>query len=419
MKKLFVCVGLVTATLLMGNDLLAQSKNVQDAFSKFKMVSPKNDAEKNLRILDEAKTFIDAAADNAETKEDPKMHFYRAQIYMSLYETGAQQAMLSGNADQAKLEGYKNTAATSFLFCLNEPKKKYQGDVKTMVEMKYTMFFEMGVKSYNEKQYEQALMMFFQAYDVKTMVKMEAGEAKNNAIISLNQIVARESENYGKVKEEAINAVIKKNEYLKVDPNYDTTDISNTIKSLSKSLLEEEKKIDNVINVVEQIRASFPKDVDILITLINLELKKDDLIAAEKYMSEAVSIDPNNKVLHYNLGTSYMTQGLYEKAEASLNKALEIDPAYKDAQYQLGAHLYNWANEVKAEAGQLNSNDPKVTELENQSDELLKKALVVLEKYIEINPKDKDVLGIIYKTYYKLGNAEKGKEYKARFDAKE
>ena len=40
-------------------------------------------------------------------------------------------------------------------------------------------------------------------------------------------------------------------------------------------------------------------------------------------------------------------------------------------------------------------------------------------KYIEINPKDKDVLGIIYKTYYKLGNAEKGKEYKARFDAKE
>jgi hypothetical protein len=63
MKKLFVCVGLLTATLLMGNDLLAQSKNVQDAFSKFKMVSPKNDAEKNLRILDEAKTFIDAAAD--------------------------------------------------------------------------------------------------------------------------------------------------------------------------------------------------------------------------------------------------------------------------------------------------------------------------------------------------------------------
>jgi hypothetical protein len=43
--------------------------------------------------------------------------------------------------------------------------------------------------------------------------------------------------------------------------------------------------------------------------------------------------------------------------------------------------------------------------------------LNVLEKYIEINPNVKDVLGIIYKTHYKLGNSEKGKEYKARFDA--
>jgi len=376
MKKLFVCVGLVTAALLIGNDVNAQSKNVQDAFSKFKLFSPKNDAEKNQRILEEAKTFIDAAADNAETKEDPKMHFYRAQIYMSLYETAVQQAMLSGKADEAKLEGYKNTSKNSFLFCLNEPKKKYQGDVKSMIEMKYLMFFEMGVKSYNEKQYEQALMMFFQAYDVKTMVQMEAGEAKNNAIISLNQVVEK----------------------------------------LTKG---ETPDFKSAITIVEQIRTAFPKDIELIISLINIHLRNNDLVSAEKFMSEAVALDPNNKVLHYNLGTSYMTQGLNEKAEESLNKALGIDPAYKDAQYQLGAHLYNWANEVKAEAGQLNSNDPKVTDLENKSDELLKKALIVLEKYIEINPKDKDVLGIIYKTYYKLGNAEKGKEYKARFDAKE
>jgi Flp pilus assembly protein TadD len=156
----------------------------------------------------------------------------------------------------------------------------------------------------------------------------------------------------------------------------------------------------------------------LLISLINIHLKNNDLVTAEKFMAEAVTLDPNNKVLHYNLGTSYMTQGLNEKAEESLNKALEIDPAYKDAQYQLGAHLYNWANEVNKQAGELNSNDPKVPELEKQSEQLLRKSLVVLEKYIEINPNDKDVLGIIYKTHFKLGNSEKGKEYKARFEAK-
>jgi tetratricopeptide (TPR) repeat protein len=374
MKKFFFCVGLITASLLPGNEIFAQSKMVQDAFSKFKLVSPKNDAEKNLRILEEAKNFIDAASENAETKEDPKMHFYKAQIYMALYETSAQQAMASGNIDQDKLEGFKTTAANSFLFCLNEPKKKYKADVESMIDMKYTMFFEMGVKTYNEKKYEQAMMMFFQAYDVKNMMNMESGEAKNNAIISLNQVV-------------------------------------------DKLIQAEKPDFKTAITLVEQVRTQFPKDIDLIISLINIHLKNNDMPSAEKCMSEAVILDPNNKVLHYNLGTSYMNQGLNERAEKSLMKALEIDPSYKDAQYQLGAHLYNWANEVNQEAGELNANDPKVAELEKKSEDLLKKSLSVLEKYIEINPTDKDVLGILYKTYFKLGDSEKGKEYKTRYEA--
>jgi tetratricopeptide (TPR) repeat protein len=376
MKKLFVCVGLVTAALLIGNDVNAQSKNVQDAFSKFKLVSPKNDAEKNQRILEEAKTFIDAAADNAETKEDPKMHFYRAQIYMSLYETAAQQAMLSGKADEAKLEGYKNTSKNSFLFCLNEPKKKYQGDVKSMIEMKYLMFFEMGVKSYNEKNYEEALMLFVQAYEVKHMLNLPAEDAQKNAVIMLREVTSKLTKGENKNNTLALTMLISMHEV-------------------------------------------FPTEFTILIDIVNIHLRNNDIISAEKYVAEAVSLEPNNKELYYVLGTSYLTQGLNEKAEEALNKALEIDPAYKDAQYQLGAHLYNWANEVNKQAGELNANDPKLPELENQTEELLRKSLIVLEKYIESNPNDKNILGILYKTNNRLGNSEKGKEYKARFDAKE
>jgi tetratricopeptide (TPR) repeat protein len=246
--------------------------------------------------------------------------------------------------------------------------------VTGMIDMKYNMFFELGVSSYNEKKYDQAMMMFFQAYDVKNMVNLDAGDAKKNALISLQQIT-------------------------------------------EKLTSGDKPDFKSAIFLVEQVRTQFPEDIDLLITMINIHLRNNDLVSAEKYMAEAVSLDPNNKVLHYNLGTSYMTQGQNEKAEQSLNKALEIDPTYKDAQYQLGAHLYNWANDVNKEAGELNSNDPKVAELEKKSTELLNKSIVVLEKYIEINPTDKDVLGIIYKTYYKLGNSEKGKAYKARYDA--
>lgn len=374
MKIVSILICFVSTILFFSTKSFSQSKNVQDAYNKFKSVNPKNDSEKNLRSLEEARMFIDLAADNPETKEDPKMHFYRGQIYMSLYELNAQQAMVSGNVDETLLEGYKAKAAESFIFCLNEPKKKFKDEVLGMAELKFNMMYDEGVKKYNEKSFEQALILFFQAYDVKNMLNLDYGDSKRNGIISMNQII-------------------------------------------EKLISSENPDFKTAIFIVEQIRTQFPMDIDILISLINIHLRNNDLTSAEKFMNEAVALDPNNKVLHYNLGTSYMNQGLNARAEESLNKALEIDPSYKDAQYQLGAHLYNWANEVNKEANDLNSNDPKVPELEKQSDLLLQKSLNVLEKYIENNPNDKDILGIIYKTHYKLGNAEKGKEYKARFDA--
>ena len=55
MKKSLICVGLISSTLFFSFDSYAQSKNVQDADGTFKMVSPKNDDENNLRTLYEAK----------------------------------------------------------------------------------------------------------------------------------------------------------------------------------------------------------------------------------------------------------------------------------------------------------------------------------------------------------------------------
>ena len=160
------------------------------------------------------------------------MHFYRGQIYMSLYEYSAQQAMASGNVDQTLLEGYKSKAAESFIFCLNEPKKKFKDDVTGMADMKFTMMFDGGVKMYNDKKYEQALVMFFQAYEIKSMLNMDYGDSKKNGIISMNQIV-------------------------------------------DKLITAEKPDFNTAIALVEQVRTQFPKDIDLLISLINIHLKNN------------------------------------------------------------------------------------------------------------------------------------------------
>jgi tetratricopeptide (TPR) repeat protein len=121
--------------------------------------------------------------------------------------------------------------------------------------------------------------------------------------------------------------------------------------------------------------------------------------------------------LHYTIGTIYIDLKQNEKAEASLMKALEIDPNYQDALYQLGAHLVTWAGDTRAAANQLKFGDPNYDKMVLQSDDIYRRALTPLDKYISISPNDKDVLIILSQLHRSLGDTNKSAEYKKRADA--
>ena len=137
---------------------------------------------------------------------------------------------------------------------------------------------------------------------------------------------------------------------------------------------------------------------------------------SEKYLNEALAIDPMNKQLYYVLGTANMDLKENEKAEKALTKALEIDSNYNDAQYQLGAHLYNWASQLKYEAGQLPENDARYESLMEKATAMQYRSLALLESYIIVKPEDKVVLEILRSTYSKLGDSVKASEYKKRIE---
>jgi Tfp pilus assembly protein PilF len=52
-----------------------------------------------------------------------------------------------------------------------------------------------------------------------------------------------------------------------------------------------------------------------------------------------------------------------------------------------------------------------------EADDIYKRALIPLEKYIAKNPNDKDVLTILFQLHRSLGNTEKAIEFKKRADA--
>jgi tetratricopeptide (TPR) repeat protein len=364
----------VLIALIVCNTSFAQQKTIQDAYKKFSYVNPKNDLDKNLQLLDEARVLIDAAAMHEETKSDSKMHYYRCQIYYSSIELLQQKAMKSGQVEQLNFTDFEQIAYESYNFCITDPKEKYKSDITSFFNSRINNYFDFGVKNYQSKNYEQALALFFQTYNLIKFIKGDTKDTYKNIVVTVSQIVDK---------------------YTNVEnPNYE----------LSITILKEVLKV-------------FPEDVDFLISLSNQYLKTKNLTEAEKIINQAAKLDPNNKQLHYVIGSIQSEMHQNENAEIALNKAIQIDPDYQDALYQLGAHLITWGGEVRNSASSLKIGDPNYEKLMAESDAIYTRAINPLEKYISINPNNVDVLNILSQLYRNLSNYEKANEYKKKAEA--
>ena len=372
MKRLFFSLSIGSLIAVAPSASFAQKKNVTDAAMLMNKYNPMMGIEPAKKTVSEAKSFIDLAAVNAETAEDMKMHLYRGEIYFALIEVTSMEAMSGKEPDTALMRRYSEISKSSFKKVIEDPKKSKLKDAQDFINFRADMYFNMGIKLYNEKKFEQATQAFLGAYGVKQFIGEDFKDAYTNTTLSLNY---------------AADSLIGKKEFEKAT-------------QLAEAALE-----------------TMPKNIDVLITLVNINLQKGDPIVAEKYLNKALVIDPLNKQLYYVLGTSYIDLKQNEKAEEALKKAIEIDPNYSEAQYQLGAHLVNWAGDIQTEASNLDYKNPKVAELDKKANEILLRGSQVLEKYVEKNPNEKTVLEILYKTYYRLGDTEKANLYKKRADA--
>jgi tetratricopeptide (TPR) repeat protein len=67
---------------------------------------------------------------------------------------------------------------------------------------------------------------------------------------------------------------------------------------------------------------------------LKAQLAGDDSTAASTYQ-QAIKLDPNNAVAHYDLGTVYDRQGDKAQAESQYTATLVIEPTFTDALFNL------------------------------------------------------------------------------------
>ena len=53
--------------------------------------------------------------------------------------------------------------------------------------------------------------------------------------------------------------------------------------------------------------------------------------AAARDFEEAAWLDPGNAIIQFNLGTAYLSMGMFEQAVINLDRSLEIEPDNSDA----------------------------------------------------------------------------------------
>lgn len=380
---------------------LAQKTNETSAAVEFKqkfqpslMMGKVDDAKQ--AILN-AKKYIDLASEHPDTKGTAKTLYYKGEIYGG----AAQLAMMTGDTSFL-MKNFGEDAFEISIASFQESyklSKKFQPDIDNTVNMQISMLSPVASKFYEDGKFAEAGAAFYYIYKITTAKNINDSISLYNAGLCFEKAGQDKeaAEVYAELAEIGYNG----------GEGY----------ALAASTYTKLKEYDKAKDILEKGKAKYKNDKNILLELVRVDMARGDNAAAEKSLSDAIAADPTNKQLYFIIGTIYTELGENEKAEDALLKALALDPTYLDAQYNLGAHYVTWATVLRDQANELDANDFNYDVLLSKSKELYAKAIVPLEKYLEKQPKDVNVLQILFQINQNLGNTEKAKEYKDRFDA--
>lgn len=400
MKKSLIKATAFVGVFLVSGVAIAQKKNETDAAMHYKntflpaLMEGNMDAAK--KALIKAKTSIDLAAENPETKESPKTLWLKGNIYSSFLVVGMQSMdtnfikLAGDDAMEVSIEAYKKGYSIS---------DKFDSDIEEGVNQNHDLIEGFAMMAYKAEQYNEAAEAF--------LVEVKFYEA-------INKVDTNSMYNAGL----CFDKVSKYNEAgQQFEALTKTGHKGAKMYAFAVSSYRKAKNYDAAKAIAKTGREKYPQDKDILLEAVQISLDQNDAVGAEALLNEAIAKDPGNKILHNTIGTIYIDLKQNEKAEAAFNEALKIDPNFEDALRQLGGHLVNWAIDVNGQANQLKLSDPKLKVLEAQSKDLFTRAVAPLEKFLVAKPKDVEVLTTLSQINRYLGNTDKSLEYKKRADA--
>lgn len=178
-------------------------------------------------------------------------------------------------------------------------------------------------------------------------------------------------------------------------------------------------EVDLAISAIKEAREVNPEDVNLLLSEADLYIKLGDKLKFKELMQEAITKDPNNAILYYNLGVINGDQGKFEDAMTYYKKALELDNSYAPTYLNIVGLILEGESALVDKMNAIvtsnkRSDQAKYDSLELERENLYNDCLPYLEKLIEIDPKNIEALKTAKNIYYTVGDNEKFKLMNAK-----
>ena len=361
---------------------------------------------KNKPILLKAKKAIDESyAKQLETpftkpKDLTKMYFYRGVVYLDYLMMSAIDQNILNEISNNGEQNTKEATFGSFKKCLElDVKNQWKSDITNKISTYRNISINSGVDFFQKKNYQNAYESFKIAVEMYSVLTLTDTLAMINAALS-----AEKMKNY--------NEAFK---YYKMcaDHNYGVGAemYQSMIRVLNASEVKNEEQI---LSVIQEGKLRFPKDYVLNIEEFNYWYSKGNNEKAQLALENAIESDPRNKILHFNIGVTYdnisnkyhdeskhdLAFNYMNKAIVGYENAIKLDSTYVDAYYNLGALYYNQSITSKSVAGDY-SGEKYDLEMK-KADNMLKKAIPLLEKVLTFSLNDKSTLRVLKSLYFNL-----------------
>ena len=342
----------------------------------------------------EAASLIDEAVVNPETSSMLDAWITRGKIYLAI----SRNPLLArdyANAADASMESFQKALQI-------DPSDKTRLLLRNDISGLAGIFYDNGARKFESQDFESAVAEFEKSLQMSGMEGIyDTNCAFNIALCASNA-----------------NMLDKAIEYYKVlvDAAYP---LSNAYVGLADAYFRNGQK-EEAASVIEDAVRNFPEEKSVYISASSVYLRMGYNEKASELLNSALTKWGDDASFQLFLGIAYENDKQYDKAEAAYLKALELNPDYPEAIYNTGAFYVNKGIRLKDEANALPlEEEAKYEELDAQSRDVFNKALPYLQKVMEAQPENINVMMTLRDVYMQLGQADKAKEWSDKIHALE